>query len=86
MIDGYGRPSFSTIRRALSPIANSLTFCLALWLGRWDLLEEEEIRSIVRGTNLDNVSIEFEAPATVITAVKSENGRSGLKMPMSLFR
>ena len=72
VIDGCDRPSFGAIRDACRPYTNSFGTPFALWIGRWDLRTVEEIRNIIQETKIDAISLEFEGPLAVISAMKPE--------------
>jgi len=57
VIDGYDRPSFSSIRRAVSVFGGSIWTSIAYWIGSKDVLSYSEIAQIVNRSEIKYLSI-----------------------------
>ena len=70
IIDGYDRPSFNNIRKAVSAFGGSIWASIAYWIGSKDVLSYDEIAQIVNGSGIKYISILYDGPVLAVRGVK----------------
>ena len=71
VMDGYGRPSFGTVRATVSGFGGSIWTTLAYWIGSKEVLTFPELSGVVEQSGLGYLSMELEGPAVILRGVKS---------------
>jgi len=70
ILDGFNRPSFKDIRRAVSVFGGSIWTAIAYWLGSKDLLTYNEVLQLVEDTGINYISVSCDGLLLVIRGVK----------------
>ncbi len=70
VMDGFGNPSFSRIRRTVKGFGGSIWTALAYWIGGKDVLTLDEIADVVECSGLRYIAIEDHEPAVVLRGTK----------------
>jgi len=70
ILDGFNRPSFKDIRRAVSVFGGSIWTAIAYWLGSKDLLTYNEVLQLVEDTGINYISVSRDGLLLVIRGVK----------------
>jgi ubiquinone/menaquinone biosynthesis C-methylase UbiE len=67
--DGFDRPSFQMIHKAVSGFGGSFAAAVLYWIGSKDTLRKEEIVEIVEEANM-SIDLDFEVPLATLKYVK----------------
>ena len=70
VIDGYYKPSFSSIRRAVSAFGGSIWTSIAYWIGSKDVLSYSEIAQIVNRSEIKYLSILCDEQVLAVAGMK----------------
>ena len=70
VIDGYDRPSFATIRKAISDLGGSFATAIAYWCGSKDCLSRDAIVSLVSNEGLPGITVVFDGLLATISGTK----------------
>jgi SAM-dependent methyltransferase len=73
VIDGYDRPSFSSIRRAVSAFDGSIWTSMAYWIGSKDVLSYSEIAEIVNRSEIKYLSILCDEQVLAVGGMKESH-------------
>ncbi len=71
VIDGYGRPSFETIRKAVRNFGGSFAAAIAYWCGSKDCLSRDTIANLVLNEELPGVAVVFDGLLATISGTKN---------------
>ncbi len=70
IFDGFNRPSFKDIRRAVSIYGGSIWTAIAYWLGSKDFLLYNEVLQLVENTGINYISVSRDDLLLTIRGVK----------------
>jgi len=70
VIDGYYRPSFNSIRRAVSAFGGSIWTSIAYWIVSKDVLSYSEIAQIVNRSEIKYLSILCDEQVLAVAGMK----------------
>ena len=70
LIDGHGRPSFETVRKAVRGFGGSFAAAMAYWCGSKDCLSRDAIASLVSNEGLPDVVVVFDELLATISGSK----------------
>jgi SAM-dependent methyltransferase len=71
LIDGYGRPSFKTIRQAVGRFGGPFVAAVIYWCGSKDCLPRDEIACVVSTVSLPGIDVVFDDVLVTIGGVKN---------------
>ncbi len=70
IFDGYDKPAFGEIKRAVWRFGGSIWTAFAYWLGSKDVLAYDEVVQIVKNTGIGYLSISCDVPLLTIRGIK----------------
>jgi len=70
VIDGYGRPSFASLRGAVRGFGGSFAAAIAYWCGSKDCLSRDAITNVVSNEDLPGTSVAFDGLLATISGRK----------------
>lgn len=70
VFDGYDRPSFKDIEKAVLAIGGSIWTSIAFWMGSKDTLSYSRAFQILKKTGIGYISISYDGPLLYISGVK----------------
>lgn len=72
VMDGYDRPSFSSIRETVALFGGSTWTAIAYWIGSKDVLPYDKIANVVRESEIRYISISCDGPVVTLKGVKEQ--------------
>ncbi len=73
IVDGYGRPSFNSVRSVVSQFGGSILTSVVYWVGTRDVLTHTEIVRSVNDSGIDYVTVSADDVIVMIGGVKKAN-------------
>jgi len=73
LVDGYNRPTFDLVNRAVVQLGGSVLTAFIYWIGTKDVLSQKDIVRIVDESSIHYLSLVFDDFIVIISGTKSTN-------------